>query len=107
MCKYCKAIQREHFSKPVEGDLRVWWIPQVPMEPFYYPVKNTDEAVLVLKSFAQYDLFQCEHNVKPDYSNVGGLEIYDLDTNGEGEAGWIEWCNDDGDDIDEVIDTEE
>ncbi len=31
-------------EKPKEGALRVWWIPQVPMKPFYVEVKNIQEA---------------------------------------------------------------
>jgi hypothetical protein len=46
---------------PKEGDLRVWWIPQVPMQAFYVPVKNIDEAILVLDTLAKYDIFQFEN----------------------------------------------
>jgi hypothetical protein len=78
--------------------LRVWWIPQVPMEAFRVPVKSIDEAKLLLDTLAKYDIFQYEHNVKPDFANAGGLEMYD-EENGE----WCEWYNDDGDDIDAVM----
>jgi len=68
-----------------EGDLRVWWMPQVPMStPFFVNVKELSEANLVLDTLAYYDLFQLENNIKPDYSNAGGLEIFE-----EGE--WIDW----------------
>ncbi len=76
-------------------DARVWWIPQVPMTPFYTPVKTLEEAVLVLDTLAKYDLFQLANNIKPDYSNTGGLEVM---VNGE----WEEWENEDGEDIDEL-----
>ena len=33
---------------------------------------------------ADYDKFQFENNIKPDYSNAGGLEIFE---NGE----WPDW----------------
>jgi hypothetical protein len=96
MCKYCRSIQKEHFSLPKEGDLKVWWIPQIPDDqPFEYPVKNIQEAKKILDILAEYDLYQCEHNIKPDYSNVGGLQVFE-----DGE--WIEWMNMDGYDIDEV-----
>lgn len=78
--------------------MRVWWIPQVPMKPFHVDVKTLDEAKLLLNTLAQYDLFQLENNIKPDYSNAGGLEMYD-----EEEGDWFEWSNEDGDQIDEVM----
>jgi len=69
---------------PKEGDLQVWWIPQIPMEAFNVSVKNVDEACLLLVTLAAYDLFQLKHRVKPDFSNAGGLNIFE-----DGE--WIEW----------------
>ncbi len=81
---------------PKEGDLQVWWIPQVPMKAFTVNIKNTDEAILILNTLDYYDRFQYENNIKPDYSNVGGLNIYE-----DGE--WITWYNEEGDDIDEII----
>lgn len=79
-----------------EGDLRVWWIPQVPMKAFRQPVANVEQAILLLNTLAEYDNFQFENNVKGDYCNVGGLEIFE-----DGE--WCEWCSEDGDNIDYVI----
>lgn len=52
---------------PQEGDLRVWWIPQVPMKPFYVLVQNVREACLLLDALAEYDLFQFAKRIKPDY----------------------------------------
>lgn len=73
-----------------KGQLRVWHIPQVPMKAFRVPVKNIQEAKKVLDILANYDIFQFENNIKPDYSNVGGLEEFD------GEE-WQEWEDDCGD----------
>jgi hypothetical protein len=82
---------------PKTGDLKVWWVPQVPMKPFEMPVKTLEEGTLLLWTLAQYDLFQLENNVKPDFSNAGGLcEFVD------GE--WSEWEDGNGDGIDELID---
>jgi hypothetical protein len=88
-------------DKPKQGDLRVWWIPQVPMKPFYVPVENVHEAKLLLNTLAQYDLFQYHNHIKPDYSNVGGLEMFD-DIDGEGKLSWGEWFDEDGYDIDDT-----
>ena len=75
------------------GDLRIWWIPQVPMEPFYVKVGSVTEAKYWLKVLADYDRFQFENNIKPDYCNAGGLQIWD------GHE-WTEWEDESGNDID-------
>ena len=67
-----------------EGQLRVWWVPQVPMDPFTMLVKSIPHAVLLLDALARYDLFQLEKRIKPDYSNAGGLEVFE---GGE----WVSW----------------
>lgn len=64
--------------------LRVWWIPQVPMEAFYVPVKSVVEGVKIMNVLAEYDAFQYDNNVKDDYSNAGGLEMFDDDD-------WCDW----------------
>lgn len=80
-----------------EGDLRIWWIPQVPMKAFYVPVKNLEQAVLINNTLAYYDLFQFENKIKPDYANVGGLQIFE---NGE----WVDWYDEDAcQDFDEYL----
>lgn len=60
--------------KTVTAEFRVWWIPQIPMSPFYYTVPSLDAGRMLCDALARYDLFQLEHNVKPDYSNAGGIE---------------------------------
>lgn len=82
-------------AEPKEGDLAVWWIPQVPMKSFDVPVKDIEQAMFLLDTLAQYDLFQLENNVKPDYCNAGGLNVFE---NGE----WLEWENEDGEQIDNL-----
>jgi len=76
-----------------KGQLRVWHIPQVPMEAFRVYVENPKEAKKILEILADYDIFQFEHNVKPDYSNAAGLEEFDGNE-------WTEWADEEGDDID-------
>ena len=71
--------------------LRVWWIPQVLMQPFYVPVSSVAEGVKIMDVLAEYDLFQHRHHVKPDYCNVGGLQMLE-----DGE--WVDWCTEDGED---------
>ena len=81
----------------IQGALRVWWIPQVGMdgEPFRVDVANTDEAIKIMDVLGKYDAYQFENNIKPDYCNVGGLEVFE-----DGE--WIDWESDDGDTIDDI-----
>jgi len=83
---------------PKEGDLKVWWIPQIPMKPFEQPVQTPLEGAVLCRALALYDLFQFENNVKPDYSNAGGLQVFE-----DGE--WIDWYDDEtGDDFNEWMD---
>ncbi|ONN71698.1 hypothetical protein [Pseudomonas oryzihabitans] len=65
--------------------LRVWWIPQVPMPAFYVPVSSVEEGAKIMDVLADYDDFQYRNNVKPDYSNTGGLEEQDE------EGDWFSW----------------
>lgn len=88
-------------KKPQHGDLKVSWIPQVPMEPYEVKVANLIEARLVLDTLALYDLFQLEHNIKPDYCNAGGLLVFDATDDHDGPDGsWCDWHDDAGNDID-------
>ena len=85
-------------SDPKPGDLRVWWIPQVPGRSFEVLVASIVEARLLLDTLAFYDEFQLVHDIKPDYCNAGGLTVWEPD--GEGGFGWFDWYDSEGDDID-------
>lgn len=73
-------------AKPKQGELRVWWCPQVPGSQLFIPVENLREAHLVLDTLAIYDAFQYANNVKGDYCNAGGLQVYE-------EQEWVEWAD--------------
>lgn len=82
---------------------RVWHIPQVPGKPFHVELDPQPprpalvrDAKRILSILADYDLFQYEHKIKPDYANAQGLEVFE-----DGE--WVEWYNDDGEDIGVVM----
>lgn len=66
--------------------LRVWWIPQIPMKPFLVDIESVEEGVKIMHVLARYDLFQHENNVKPDYSNAGGILYFDEET-----SEWEDW----------------
>lgn len=91
---------------PNHGDLKVWWIPQIPMTGFEAPVSSLVEARLLLDALADYDLFQLRHNVRGDYANAGGLMVFDANDDEDGskdepKGSWVEWYDDDGKDIDD------
>ncbi len=54
-------------------EYKVWWIPQLPMKPFEVPVSSIEEGKKLCKILADYDAFQFENNIKPDYCNAGGI----------------------------------
>ena len=69
---------------PKEGDLSVWWVPQVPMQEFRVPVSSPEQGAFLLNTLAEYDAFQFLCRVKPDYCNSGGLDVFE-----DGE--WCSW----------------
>jgi len=73
-----------------EGSLMVWWIPQIPMDSFLYPVSSVKEARAILKCLALYDLFQFEKNVKGDFANAGGLLVFEKEVN---VTEWLAWTH--------------
>jgi len=83
--------------------LQVWWIPQVPMKSFKVSVDSVEEGVKIMNALADYDIFQFENNIKPDYSNAGGLQMWDKDHDGNGNPGWVDWYDEEtGEDDPEV-----
>jgi hypothetical protein len=91
-----KAISEIGVNKnPKEGDLMVWWMPQVGLPAdFKFAVKSPEEALLLLDVLAAYDGFQALHRIKGDYANTGGLFVFE-----DGE--WLEWEHPEtGEDID-------
>ena len=82
-------------------DLQVYWIPQIPMKAFTVDVDSPAEAKKLLSILSDYDQFQLDNNVKPDYSNTGGLNVFDADDPHDGPHGsWTTWYDEEsGDDI--------
>ncbi len=80
----------------MQAKLRVWWIPQIPGKPFRVDVDSVKEGVKIMDTLASYDLFQLEHRIKPDYSNAGGLEMFDpSDTEDSPDGSWVSWYDED------------
>ncbi|MEQ9888872.1 superinfection exclusion protein [Pectobacterium zantedeschiae] len=89
--------------------LRVWHIPQVPMKAFKVEVSSVEEGVRMMDALADYDAFQYENNVKPDYCNANGLQMYDESLTDQDlidmelDDRWTDWYNDEYDDPREYI----
>lgn len=75
---------------PKEGDLRLWYIPQVGVGvPAYtQPIPDLKTGQAILDAIYQVALFELEHHVKPDYANMGGISRYEED--GDGGFGWFD-----------------
>lgn len=89
----------------MKNKLRVWWVPQLGTDAttFYVPVESVEEAKKVMDILAAYDQFQYDNDIKPDYCNAGGLEMWDEDA-----QEWNDWFYEDDDsyydDVDEYCD---
>lgn len=84
--------------------LRVWWCPQVgACGSFYVSVSSPEEGRKVMDILSAYDGFQMQNGIKGDYSNVGGLEMFNEET-GDWEDWALETEDDYFDDVDEYCD---
>lgn len=66
-------------SRIFDLKFRVWHVPQVPGEMFTVEVPTYAEAERLKSALADYDLFQYHNNIKPDYCNASGIQIYQHD----------------------------
>lgn len=90
-----------HVKNTTDTHLQVWWSPQLgskAITPFVMPVHSFNEAKLIYNTLANYDLYQHENAIKPDYSNMGGLQYWD-----EGYQAWKEYTDEDGYSFSEVL----
>lgn len=80
--------------------LRVSHFPQIPCKAFIVEVSSLEEAKNISDVLANYDLFQFENRIKPDYSNATVVEEFD-----KVEQEWISWSDEETgiDDIDEYF----
>lgn len=71
---------------PTEGDLRVWYIPQVPSESYEVDIPRRDgtsesayleQAAFVLSAIIGLSIWEFDHRVKPDYSDAAGIARFD------------------------------
>ena len=72
----------------INGSLRIWWVTNVPDEPFYVSVEDGHEARHILNFLADYNL----HLGELVQSNAGGVQVF---VDGE----WVEWEGEQGNPI--------
>ena len=90
----------------VTNKLRVSHYPQVPCKPFIVEVADEFEASKISNVLANQHLFLFENNIIPDYSNAITVEMWDENSDGEGEAGWVDyWNEEEGMSFDEFEET--
>ena len=77
-------VQEDFKMKIVK--LRVCHYPQIPCDPFIVEVESLEEARMIKSTLGNYDLFQYENKIKPDYSNMSTVEQWDED-----EQEWYDW----------------
>lgn len=87
----------------MQKKLQVWWVPQVPMKAFTVDVATVEEGVKIMSVLAEYDTFQYEHNIKPDYANACGLNQWDENSDGEGTPGWCDWYDEESGESDPEV----
>ena len=81
----CNCGKVSH-AKPTEGDLRVVYIPQVPMEGYALDIPRRagtrraaylEQATFVLDAIIGLSIFEFENNIKPDYSDYAAILRYE------------------------------
>lgn len=81
-----------------EGDLMVWH--NTNREMMWLPVQSVDDAKLVISTLAQRDLYlDAKKMLRVDFNAIGLIEY-----NG---SEWLEWYDEAGEGIDEVMEAEE
>lgn len=73
--------------------LKVWWIPNPPRPAFEREVSNVKEALVILETLADYDLYLGEGVI---YCNVGGLQELVEDE-------WLEYESPQGYNLDDLM----
>ena len=80
--------------------MRVWHMPQVGCNAtIHIPVESELEGKKIMDILAAYDLFQLENNIKPDFCNINGLQVFNED-----EQVWENWFLETEDDFYDVVD---
>lgn len=97
------STQDANVDIPNDGDMRIWYLHQVGIggKRFLKKVDSVKQAAEELSSIYALALFLEEENFIPDYCNMGGLEVWKKNEDGEFE--WCEYTDDEGCDISEHL----
>ena len=60
-----------------KAQYRLWHIPQIPSKSFKVESSNLEYLANLCDVLQRYDLFQYENNIKPDYANISGIEVWE------------------------------
>ena len=102
--KGCELCKNTGYEIDENMKLRIWHMPQIGVKDctFNVNVKNVDEAAKLLNTLWDYDNFQFEKRLKPDFSNASGLEYFDKE-----DKEWQEYYDEEGNDIGQIIEAKE
>jgi hypothetical protein len=75
-------------------NLRVWWKSTFPGTAFYFSVASLLEAKILLTALPEYDWFLYDNHLRGNYSNCGGLQMWN-----ESTQEWEEWWDEENRDI--------
>lgn len=90
--------------KKVKNKLRVLHFPQIPCEPFFVNVKDEEQALLISDTLANQHLYLYDNNFIPDYSNIILVQMWEEDSDGEGNPDWVDYYNEEeGMEFDEFV----
>ncbi|QSL99815.1 hypothetical protein SEA_ODAY_71 [Gordonia phage ODay] len=73
---------------PQPGDLKIWYIHQVPGKPYSQAVPDIATGQAILDAVYQVALFGLEHRWWPDFANMGGISRYEKYD--DGDEGWFD-----------------
>ncbi|UXE05024.1 hypothetical protein SEA_LTON_51 [Gordonia phage Lton] len=87
-------------NSPKVGDLKIWYIHQVPGKPYEQTVPDIATGQAILDAVYQVALFGLEHRWWPDFANMGGISRFE-DLGDE-----VAWCDVDDDEIAEALEAD-
>jgi hypothetical protein len=65
------------------------------MRAFHIDIDSVAEGVKMMGILAEYDQFQLDNNIKPDYCNTGGIIMFDPEDHTDGPDGsWVDFWSD-------------
>ncbi len=77
----------------VENKLQVRHYAQIPCEPFCVDVKDEEDAKRIMDMLAEQHLFLFKNKIIPDYANSIMVLMWEEDSDGEGNPGWVNYWN--------------